>query len=136
MAAREILSEGRIREKIKEAATNALGWASHLLTIHDPHKPDLACKEGCSYCCHVAVSVTIPEVLHIADYLRQTRTAREIEVVKHVVGTTSRQCHLIHTTCVIHAHCFKGSVAKMEVMPSAPFTINDHFHAEDSIVLM
>jgi Fe-S-cluster containining protein len=82
MAAREILSEGKTPEKIKEAATNALGWASALLTIHDPAKPELACREGCSYCCHVAVSVTIPEILHIADHLRQTRTEEDIEVVK------------------------------------------------------
>ncbi len=108
MTAREILSEGRTREKIKEAATNALGWASGLLRIHDPDKPDLACKEGCSYCCHVAVAVTIPEVLHIADHLRQTRTAEEIEVVKqrcrdHIAATPPDPLDVRHPCPLLEA---------------------------------
>jgi Fe-S-cluster containining protein len=35
----------------------------------------VACKAGCDHCCHVAVSVTVPEALTIFDYLTRSFSA-------------------------------------------------------------
>jgi Fe-S-cluster containining protein len=37
----------------------------------------LACSAGCSYCCHVHVEATAPEILAVAAHLEQTRTSLE-----------------------------------------------------------
>ena len=38
----------------------------------------IACSAGCGTCCQVHVAVLEPEALHIAAYLRQTRSATEL----------------------------------------------------------
>jgi len=35
-----------------------------------PNARPVACKEGCSWCCHQTVGVTAPEAIRIAEYLR------------------------------------------------------------------
>lgn len=37
-----------------------------------------ACSAGCSYCCHVHVDATVPEILAIADHLARTRSPDDI----------------------------------------------------------
>lgn len=39
----------------------------------------LACKKGCSWCCSLEVRVSAPEVFAIADYLRHTLPAEELQ---------------------------------------------------------
>ena len=39
-----------------------------------PGSPEPACSAGCSYCCHVYVDVTVPELLAIAAHLDDTWT--------------------------------------------------------------
>jgi hypothetical protein len=34
--------------------------------------PALACAEGCDWCCHLTVGVSVAEVVRIVDYLRRT----------------------------------------------------------------
>ena len=36
-----------------------------------------ACEKGCSFCCHLMVEVTVPEILAIAKYIRDTFTQEE-----------------------------------------------------------
>jgi Fe-S-cluster containining protein len=40
-------------------------------TITDLRDIPVACKKGCSHCCHIWVSVTAPEAIHISKRLRQ-----------------------------------------------------------------
>jgi Fe-S-cluster containining protein len=42
-----------------------------------PGAPEPACAAGCSYCCHVNVDVTVPEILAIAAYINRTSTPSE-----------------------------------------------------------
>ena len=39
-----------------------------------PGSPEPACSAGCSYCCHVHVDVTVPELLAIAAHIDRTWT--------------------------------------------------------------
>src|SRR5262245_37957603 len=34
--------------------------------------PPSACKEGCAWCCHLTVGTSVPEVVRVVEYLRQT----------------------------------------------------------------
>lgn len=36
------------------------------------------CQSGCSYCCKAAVFASTPEILRIADFLKETRTPEEL----------------------------------------------------------
>jgi Fe-S-cluster containining protein len=35
------------------------------------------CKIGCNYCCHLEVTVSAPEVIHVAEYVRKNQTQEE-----------------------------------------------------------
>jgi Fe-S-cluster containining protein len=42
----------------------------------------VACKKGCAHCCHIWVSVTIPEVLFVAKALRRRNNSATADKVK------------------------------------------------------
>jgi Fe-S-cluster containining protein len=46
-----------------------------------------ACSAGCSFCCHVHVDATRPEILAIAAHLASTRSAGEIEALRRRLAT-------------------------------------------------
>ena len=52
-----------------------------------------ACKRGCSYCCTVPVSVTVPEVLRLVAYARDTLAAHELAGVKERAEANARRTH-------------------------------------------
>ena len=70
----EILNEGRTPEKGDELASNALCYSESLsrvlLKVLPPKNP-MACKEGCHWCCTIAVEATPQEVFRITRFLRQ-----------------------------------------------------------------
>jgi len=41
-----------------------------------------ACSAGCSYCCHVHVEATVPEILAVVLHLEDMRTRDEIEALR------------------------------------------------------
>ena len=49
----------------------------------DNNRPtfELACKEGCSFCCHIFTSLSAPEVFQIAEYVNSTCSEAEIEAI-------------------------------------------------------
>jgi Fe-S-cluster containining protein len=47
----------------------------------DPPPPS-ACKEGCDWCCYLTVGTTVPEVVRIAAYLRQTLSPEELQATR------------------------------------------------------
>lgn len=64
-----------INENIFKTAITVQGDAQMLLDElldleKKPNSPKLACKEGCSYCCHQRVAVSIFEAIAIAFYLK------------------------------------------------------------------
>jgi Fe-S-cluster containining protein len=38
--------------------------------VRDPNGRQVACKEGCSWCCHQTVGIRAPEAIRIAEFLR------------------------------------------------------------------
>jgi Fe-S-cluster containining protein len=52
-----------------------------------------ACSKGCSYCCHMRVVVTAPEVLRIAAFIDETFSIEERTALARRVAATDRQAH-------------------------------------------
>lgn len=50
-----------------------------------------ACSRGCSYCCHMRVVVTAPEVLRIAAFVEETFSAEERAALARRVAATDEQ---------------------------------------------
>jgi len=50
----------------------------------DPPPPS-ACKKGCDWCCHLTVGASIPEIIRIAEYLRQNLTAQDFAALRQRV---------------------------------------------------
>ncbi len=91
-SAREILCEGDAPETtLKLVASAAKSGDNSMLKILNQldRKPD--CQKGCSYCCHVFVEVTIPEVLAVAHYIRENFTRQEHEVVLQSIDAAIKE---------------------------------------------
>jgi len=57
--------------------------------VDEVRRLPLACEAGCSYCCRgTPVLASAPEVLALADHLRRTRTAPELEALTERVAAT------------------------------------------------
>jgi len=86
--AKEILLEGDAPEKTIKLTTNAVGFAGErVLKVLERQADKLACQKGCFYCCHVMVEVTVPEVLAVAQYIREKFTQEEQEhVMRSIEG--------------------------------------------------
>ena len=52
-----------------------------------------ACSKGCSYCCHMRVVVTAPEVLRIAAFVEETFSVEERAALARRVAATDDQTH-------------------------------------------
>jgi hypothetical protein len=77
-ASKEILMEGDGAEKTIELALNAGEYASGMvLAVLNDTGTEVACREGCSYCCHLMTEVFAPEVLAIARYVVERFTPEE-----------------------------------------------------------
>tara|TARA_B100001105_G_scaffold12875_3_gene9461 strand:+ start:4252 stop:4983 length:732 start_codon:yes stop_codon:yes gene_type:complete len=90
-----------------------------LSTAEDPPGHTLACRSGCSYCCHYHVYVTVPEALAIAEHLRtlpvpkrdvflqrlRSNAARASELGKEAHIQTNVACAFLSTegACDIYA---------------------------------
>ncbi len=94
-ATKEILGEGRTVDKLLEAFANACQWGEHSVNILRRGNSDagvgLACKRGCSWCCHLDVTVTAPEVLVLARYLREHLSPEELAELKGKVAALGDQ---------------------------------------------
>src|SRR5262245_24670572 len=50
--------------------------------------PTTACSKGCSYCCHMRVVVTAPEVVRIAAFVEETFSIEERAALARRVAAT------------------------------------------------
>jgi hypothetical protein len=106
--------EGRSIHEVLTLARAALDLAEQgiagLREEAPPRRP-LACRAGCAWCCLLQVPVSAPEVLLIANFLRQRRTAAELEELRarlgeHVAatrGATAEQHLAAHLPCPLLA---------------------------------
>jgi hypothetical protein len=73
-ASKEILQEGDTPAKTIELADNAAEYVSHVtlqVLQQTGSASRVACREGCSYCCHLSVEVAAPEALAVAEHIRR-----------------------------------------------------------------
>ncbi len=54
-------------------------------TLVPPEKP-IACGAGCPFCCHIRLTASPVEILLVADHLRATQSAAELQVTKRRVA--------------------------------------------------
>jgi Fe-S-cluster containining protein len=52
-----------------------------------------ACKRGCNYCCSVPVSVTIPELIRVVSYARETLTPDELAAIETRAAANAVKTH-------------------------------------------
>lgn len=77
-----------------EFAADAVQSASSFAEA-SPDRSRRACRAGCSWCCHMAVSITAPEALLIAARLGETLPADGFaEAVERIRETSKRVSHL------------------------------------------
>jgi Fe-S-cluster containining protein len=76
-AARTPLTIVAIAHEATTIADSAVQKAKQIV-----RSPSLACKEGCDWCCHLDVGTSVPEVIRIADYLRQTQSSEELQAIR------------------------------------------------------
>lgn len=82
-----IRTRGRTPEMLTELVDGS-HVQSHVMSgrVQDQYNPQNhrlpVCSEGCAWCCYASVLTTIPEVLRIAQHLRETLSPAELAVVK------------------------------------------------------
>jgi Fe-S-cluster containining protein len=54
-----------------------------------PDAPSLACKAGCSWCCHFTVDIRPVEVFRILDFIENNFTAQELARVRREIAANS-----------------------------------------------
>ena len=105
---------------------------------------DIACRAGCSYCCHVRVEAKQPEIDYIAHQLKQLPDAEFTHLVEHMrTGLSEKQrlattdplqrppCVLLENQqCMIYANrpavCRKGHSIDAQRCADGAATIPQH----------
>jgi hypothetical protein len=101
-----ILLRRKLREAGNERRASEAAMLAHrafdLSLSRNPSDVALACKRGCSYCCHTFVSVFAPEVFRAASWLR-THRPQVVERLIELTGATANldldQRHGAHLPC-------------------------------------
>jgi len=90
----QMLAEDWSAEGVARAAEDVEAWVDELsaeVTERIPPKEPIACKAGCSFCCHLKVLVTAPEVIRLVAHLRATRSPDELDALRaHVAATDDK----------------------------------------------
>jgi Fe-S-cluster containining protein len=88
LKAAETLQGSRIPLKLIEIAEHGTAVAEETLgkAMQLERRLPLACKEGCDWCCHLRVGASVPEVVRIVEYLRQTLSPEELRATHERVA--------------------------------------------------
>ena len=81
MAAEEASLELFASEGALGIGERALGWfeeATREVKERLPPPRPLGCADGCAFCCHLKVTVSPPELIHLTRHIRRTRTEGDI----------------------------------------------------------
>jgi hypothetical protein len=122
-SSKQILLEGDAPEKTIELACNAMEFASGMIDNFlkmGPRQP--ACRKGCSYCCHLPVEVSAPEILAIGQYVREKFSEEERQQLARAIdahiatteGMDDRQRSVCRTPCPLLRD---GACSVYEVRP-------------------
>ena len=89
-----LLAAGRIPLQVVTVAEEAVKIADDAVRAAQAKEPPcapLACQEGCAWCCYQTVGTAAPEVLRIADHLRQTLSPDEMRVAQARIHERAEQ---------------------------------------------
>jgi hypothetical protein len=93
LSTRRALGAGALPQRVVESAGQALSGAvqvvakRRLAVLPAAYQPE--CRRGCAWCCHQTVSASVPEIVAIAAYLRNTLGAAELAAVRRRVADTA-----------------------------------------------
>jgi len=88
----DLLANDESPEQLKAALNNACGLAEDMTNkIRHPDSPQVACKNGCSWCCYQQVRVSVPEIFRIVDYLRNTLSETELRATNTRLRALDKQ---------------------------------------------
>lgn len=88
--ASDTLRRGRSHLHVLTLASEAVERASVLGEL-SPDRERRACRAGCSSCCYLAVSITPPEAILIAEHLREELSPEAFELKRARVAAFSRR---------------------------------------------
>lgn len=92
---RKIVAQETAQAKDEIEQLGALTAYQHSLQRHDARLADaadastLACKAGCSWCCHFSVDVRPVEVLNILDFMQRAFTPAQQQALRVEIETNS-----------------------------------------------
>ena len=75
----------RTIKMVKRAFKRAGKAVAEVLKQVPPPAP-IQCKAGCPWCCYIRLTASVPEVLAVLDYIRETFTAAELARLKRKVA--------------------------------------------------
>ena len=93
----QVLTPDSLNE-LMERLFSAIDHTTNALRTQDPPSAPTACKAGCAYCCSVQVQVLAPEILHVLDYLRRTRTKSQLAELEGQVAALDDRIHGLSST--------------------------------------
>jgi Fe-S-cluster containining protein len=83
---RESLRAGRTPLTLTEIADHGSRVAEEAVRqLVRADQPFSACKEGCDWCCHLTIGTSLPEVVRLVEYLRQTLSSEELRSLRERV---------------------------------------------------
>lgn len=98
---RRIVSQERAQARSEIEALGPLAAFKHSLQRHDrrlaaaPDAGTLACKAGCSWCCHFSIDVRAVEAIHIAEFVACEFSPAERQRVLQEAADNAAQLHAL-----------------------------------------
>ncbi len=85
---RNQLRTGPSPERLRTLALKLDAYADAEIKLTQVKGPAVACAKGCDHCCHRHfVTAIIPEVLHLAETIRQTYTPTRLSKLRSRIGS-------------------------------------------------
>jgi len=106
-AAGEQLSARKHPPRVIAAAANAISSSEELQRYHlEVLQPSaqIACHEGCHWCCHLKVSVTAPEVFALAEYLENSLSEAVRDGIKARAAELAKDDRIFSADAKAEAH--------------------------------
>jgi Fe-S-cluster containining protein len=87
------------------AAMSITQTASTAIRENFPNQTPLGCREGCSACCHLFVSVPPGVTALIADHIRKTFSSADLTALQQRLQSAAQEIEQATTTSEVRARC-------------------------------
>ncbi len=122
---KKALRRGYTIETLKNIFTNSNSLAGGVLAAvrrANGAPAPTACREGCNYCCHLQVEISVPELVTLVAYIVENFSKEEIEALKGRVYEAERQTRGLNSYERLFARvlCPLLSDGRCSVYPARP----------------